>query len=413
MNRTVLLCTSIASLSLVAAALVVAGPLNPPSGSVSSTYKTLTEVEPRIAINSTNTPGDADSLYQISQPGSYYLTANITGVSGRHGIEIASSGVTIDLNGFQVLGVSGSLDGVRTISGYVGISVRNGTVRGWGNSGVDLGLSGGAYSVVADVRAGSNGLYGINVGPGTAVSRCEVWANVGRGIQAGNDCNISECQAYSNGGAIYVGSGCTISECSAYGNAEGGVIAGNGCTISGCSVYQNSGNGINAGNACTITGSTASSNTSNGITANGGNTITGCTSYSNSGDGIATQYGCTISGCTVRSNSLDGIRITGQCRVIGNDSVSNGSGLDGAGIHATSSDNRIEGNNCIGADRGIDVDANGNIIIKNTCSGNASNWDVVANNVCLVVSATNAGAILGNSGGTAPGSTDPSANFTY
>jgi parallel beta-helix repeat protein len=31
--------------------------------------------------------------------------------------------------------------------------------------------------------------------------------------------------------------------------------------------------------------------------------------------------------------------------------------------------NRIEGNNCTGAGRGIDVDALGNIIIKNTCTG--------------------------------------------
>ncbi|MCH8150310.1 MAG: hypothetical protein IH987_20420, partial [Planctomycetes bacterium] len=40
---------------------VSAGNLNPPSGPVTPTMKTLTEVEPRIAINATNTPGDASS----------------------------------------------------------------------------------------------------------------------------------------------------------------------------------------------------------------------------------------------------------------------------------------------------------------------------------------------------------------
>ncbi|CAN5582374.1 hypothetical protein BH20VER1_BH20VER1_31620 [soil metagenome] len=64
-------------------------------------------------------------------------------------------------------------------------------------------------------------------------------------------------------------------------------------------------------------------------------------------------------------------------------------------------------------DRGIDVDAGGNFIARNTASGNTTNWDVVTGNVILVISATTAGAVTGNSGGTAPGSTDPNANFTY
>jgi len=85
----------------------------------------------------------------------------------------------------------------------------------------------------------------------------------------------------------------------------------------------------------------------------------------------------------------------------------------GAGIHLTGFDNRVERNNCRNADRGIDVDSAGNILSSNTCSGNTTNWDVVAGNVCLVVQGTSAGAILGNTGGSAPGSTDPNANLTY
>src|SRR5438094_785381 len=47
MNRTTLI--SAAAVAL-AATLLLAGPLNPPAGPVASTYKTLSEVEPRIAI---------------------------------------------------------------------------------------------------------------------------------------------------------------------------------------------------------------------------------------------------------------------------------------------------------------------------------------------------------------------------
>lgn len=75
------------------------------------THKTLTEVEPRIAISATNTPGDADSLFKITAPSSYHPTGSIT---GRHGIEIVASGVTLDLNGFDLVGssIGAAVDGV-------------------------------------------------------------------------------------------------------------------------------------------------------------------------------------------------------------------------------------------------------------------------------------------------------------
>ncbi|HVZ93498.1 MAG TPA: hypothetical protein VG797_03210 [Phycisphaerales bacterium] len=85
----------IAALSVVLACTgpLFAGPLTPPAGPVAPT----TGPEPRVAINAANTPGDADatpSMFKITQPGSYYLTGNITGTSGKAGIEVASSDVT-------------------------------------------------------------------------------------------------------------------------------------------------------------------------------------------------------------------------------------------------------------------------------------------------------------------------------
>src|SRR6185436_1945782 len=95
-------------------ALAFGGDLNPPAGPVGPTMKPLSEIEPRIAISALTTPGDADSLFRITQPGSYYLTGNVTGVSGKSGIGIASSGVTLDLSGFELLGVAGSANGIFT-----------------------------------------------------------------------------------------------------------------------------------------------------------------------------------------------------------------------------------------------------------------------------------------------------------
>jgi hypothetical protein len=74
--RTVRTCLVPAALVLSAGALI-AGPLAPPPGPIASSYKTLSEVEPRTAVNATNTPGDAGCVYRISQHGSYYLTGNI------------------------------------------------------------------------------------------------------------------------------------------------------------------------------------------------------------------------------------------------------------------------------------------------------------------------------------------------
>src|SRR5690349_15205092 len=115
MNRATV---TLSVLTLVAAAgLLTAGPLNPPAGAPAPTYKTLSEVEPRTPINAATTPGSATALYRISAPGSYYLTGNLAGASALNGVEIAASGVTIDLRGFEVAGAPGSLAGICVTTG--------------------------------------------------------------------------------------------------------------------------------------------------------------------------------------------------------------------------------------------------------------------------------------------------------
>ncbi|MFZ4487327.1 MAG: hypothetical protein ACOYO9_12140, partial [Candidatus Nanopelagicales bacterium] len=149
-SRLTLLC--LASLAAVAAA----GPINPPAGPVAPTPGP----EPRIPISDTTTPGDADSLFRITQPGSYYLTGNITGVANKHGIKIIATGsVTLDLNGFELVGTNAAsaFVGVRdsTTAPSV-ISVINGTVRNWGDDGIDLASDSGRSGRVSGISARSN-----------------------------------------------------------------------------------------------------------------------------------------------------------------------------------------------------------------------------------------------------------------
>jgi parallel beta-helix repeat protein len=333
----------------------LAGDLNPPAGPITPTFKTLTEVEPRIAINATNTPGDANSLFKIIQPGSYYLTGNITGAANKHGIEIAASGVTLDLNGFDLAGVAGmgSFDGVSaTVANLRNIAVVNGSVRNWGRDGVNLGTVAVTGCRIEGVRADGN---------------------VRAGVYAGVRSQIANC---SGGGGQY------------------GVLADDGSTLSNCS---------------------ASGNTSVGISADEGCLVSYCSAYQNSGDGIFASAGSTVERCTARNNTLRGIVCSSGCTIRENTCANNGFGAgNGANINALGADSRIEGNTCTGADRGIEVPDPGNIIIKNTCSGNSVNWVIVAGNAYGPIVATPAGAAVnGNTAAAALGSADPNANFSY
>src|SRR3979411_1007872 len=75
------------------------GSLTPP-GAPAPTMKTLSQIEPRTAISFTP--------FVIPNAGSYYVTTNLVGISGTNGIVISSGNVTLDLNGFALLGVAGS-----------------------------------------------------------------------------------------------------------------------------------------------------------------------------------------------------------------------------------------------------------------------------------------------------------------
>jgi parallel beta-helix repeat protein len=358
------------TLAALAATVAPAGPIHPPAGPVAPTYRTLTEVEPRTPIGPLTTPGDDDSVFKITQPGSYYLAGPITGESGKHGIEIVASNVTLDLNGFELLGVAGSLSGSATTEpGLLDIQVTNGSARAWGGAGIDL----------------------------AQATRCQV--------------DAARCSGNATG--IRVGGASTVSECVAGGNTGAGIDAGFGCIVTRCASHDNDTTGIAVGHGSAVHNCTVFGSGSSGISAITGTTVIGCAVRGNAAHGITVSTGCLIADCTASSNGGDGIRASSGCTIRGNVCFASGVPGDGAGVHVTSSGNRIEGNQCLSADRGIDADSSGNFIARNICSGNTLNWDVVMGNAILVVQASSAPAVSGNTGGAAPASMDPNVNFTY
>jgi hypothetical protein len=353
--------------------LTTAGPLDPPSGTIAPTYKTLNEVEPRIAINAQNTPGDASSVFKITKPGSYYLTGNVIGVSGKDGIVIAASNVTVDLMGFTLEGVAGSGEGIGSSGTQQGITIRNGVVMNWGATGVDLYL------------------------PTTTNSRVEhVHAR-------GNESGIR-----GFGGMHFVG-------CIASGNTTIGIEAGNDAKIEGCTSLENGGDGFACGFGSTVSGSIARNNVGSGFVTSGDCVFSSCTATLNDTDGFritrsvvnncraaGSERGFSLSQSAVHDSSAH------NCQVginMSSDSIATNCNLTQcttAGIQATASDNRIENNNAVDCAIGFNITSAGNLIVRNSASGGVRYSIAAGNAAGPIINAAAVGTSL-----------IPTANYDY
>ena len=408
-----------------------------PSGTPGPTQKTLQQIEPRTDIQRTNDPlpTDANYHYIISTPGSYYLSANLA-VTKTNGIHVTVPGVTIDLNGFEISRSSGSAGNGITIDLTAHrCTVRNGSIRGFAN-GVESVYSGttssqaGAYEQLV-VSACS--FSGLRAGEGYAISDCRAQENTGIGILGGRGNTIKGCTAAKNTDTGIIASlGSTLQDCATYMNGDGGFSLGDGSTMTNCTSNFNSGTtGIFGGAGSTITGCAVRGQDggtaafSYGIRSLSGSVVIGCTVSGttssaptltgNTGIGIYVDFGSLVKDCVVSANKGDGIQATLRCVVLQNHADLNGSSTgDGAGIHVTNSDNRIEGNNVTGNDRGLHVSGTSNLIFKNSAAGNSPNYEIVANNkVGVIVTTPQSLAISGNSGGSGVTTTDPWANFSF
>jgi len=106
-----------------------------------------------------------------------------------------------------------------------------------------------------------------------------------------------------------------------------------------------------------------------------------CRSINNGTDGIFAQFANTISDCVAKDNWGNGIKIIAGNYVLRNTVDLNGFDTgDGAGIHVVSQANRVDSNNVLTNDRGIDVDVGGNLIVRNSARNNGTNYDIVGGN---------------------------------
>jgi parallel beta-helix repeat protein len=407
--------------TLLSAGRAEAGPLNPPGAPAPTPGP-----EPRIAINAINTPGDASNLFQITQPGSYYLTGNVTGQAPRRGIRIAASNVTIDLNGFEFRGVPGTAAGIITEGAFDNIVIRNGTVCDWGAEGISLAAgatdSTGVGRLIEGVMAARNSGDGIRAHVDAIVRNCTSVENTGDGIRAGVGAVVDSCVADGNlGSGIVCDGSSAISNCLGRSNSGSGISGANLAVISNCAVRGNGGLGIAGGEGSKITDCSAYDNSLSGFSMVSG-TITNCVAELNRNNGFFVAFRSRISGCSTHANWFNGIQVLSNCVIEGN--LFNADGLDdegtvsgGGGVNVLSSFCRITGNTCIGCARGIYVQGVGNLVTGNACKANQlGNYDIIAGNrYGEIIDATGGGTAgaSGNSAASTALTTDPWANFAY
>ncbi len=157
-------------------------------------------------------PGDTGGFpVTITQPGSYQLTSNMVSTSTTTSvIQINSNNVTLDLNGFSIIGPrtctgdngtlvctnSGMTAHGITAVGRNNIKVKNGIVKGF-DTGVSLTSSSSRGNVVESIQSTENE-FGISVINGM-VSHCVANRNFNTGISNGIFSNLFVKDSYARG----------------------------------------------------------------------------------------------------------------------------------------------------------------------------------------------------------------------
>lgn len=450
--------TAAVSVVSVLGTLLIAGPLDPPPGPVAPTYKTLAEIEPRIAINSANTPGDASSVFRITQRGSYYLTGNISGAPGKHTIKIEADEVTVDLNGFSIIGTGTSLDGLSTPVPRRSITVRNGTIREHGGSGIFLGTSNPV--LLEDLTSSSNLFDGVWPGSGATVNRVKAINNAKDGFNLSNTLasTLSDCVATGNDAGFKTpGGSVSYVRCLAQSNRLNGFEISYGGRVTECISFTNAGAGfVASGERALLEGCNAEGNTKEGFVIQSfDNTLTRCVARGN-GTGVTKYSGFRTGGggpvnsvfteCVAIFSGKAGFELSGGRpslnRCESNDNFTEG--VFASIVVVTTLDSRFEGNGTRGLDigagsvvenctirnntgDGVRINGNGNAVIRRSqivsngaIGASIGNGSVVED--CLIGTNFNQGVLAGtlsivrrctlDTNGTAAGNSHPHLSFT-
>jgi hypothetical protein len=369
--------------------------------------------QPRLAAS----PSGRQTCLIITASGSYYLTEHIEFAGETHGITITANNVTLDLNGFALIGpgrdVGGSASGIRLHNGATPVDsavVYNGVIREWPGNGIGwdtmisvrcrvsavtidrVGLSGilaGNSSIVEDCHVSNALASGALLGDRSTIRRTVVHSignstsNVG--IRVGGRSLVSECSALTVTGTGFdpFGADIRFEDCHAYACFVGGF--GSASSLTGiqflrCVAANSGGSGFRAGLQGQFIECTSRSNALHGIelvgSGSSGIRIEACVIDANGLDGISGTLGTrgTVLNSQVSSNGNDGVDLGSNWLVSGNRIQMNGGATGfttGAGIRVTSGgtvrDNTVDSN-----DIGIAATQATNYFAANTLRANTT-----------------------------------------
>lgn len=374
-----------ASLAFATAAFAQ-GPLTP-GGAPAPQGKTLTQIEPRTDV--ATLAGDANAMIVISQRGSYFLSGNVTIVGAKAGLAIAASDVTLDLNGFSIVGSAtapagidfrGVLVGCRVFNGHIaslpaGIGVRALDSANRINQAAfeDLGIRGCSRGIdlfsandvrVERVRVSAATGAGIDLNSRGTVANCVVDTVTGSsstviGIDADvvRDCLVS---ALTGTGTILGIDASQVTHCRvlSVGNASGGSVTGiQGTLIRGCVLESISGASVLAISGSHVGDCRVSSMSQlGGTSASVGRAIAG-----------TVILDCSVTSLTADSSSnltgFYGYEQAIRCRV---GSISSGAGGAAGYRPSGSSSQTLDcGASSIGLNIGIDLENSVGAVIRN------------------------------------------------
>lgn len=287
------------------------------------------------------------SPYTISQPGSYIVVADLHTPQDMNCITIATSDVTIDLNGHSLYGAGSSMGtngcGIYGIWYLNNVSIKNGIIRNFREDGIAL--------------------WGSN----HQIQNIHAYNNANSGIFVFESSIVQNCTAEANGGGIGGGYGVNITNNTVRNNGYNGIGTGYGCIITGNSAYGNMADGIWAGMFSSVIGNNCSFNKSDGIFGQGYNIIKDNVTASNTDDGIHIQDSCLVTNNNCFGNGYDAGPLSQSTAY---------------GIHAISSGNSIENNLLTYNDIGLFLEFYGSFYASNRAHGNSiSNYSIGTGNI--------------------------------
>ncbi len=394
-------------LSLFSAAALgagaLAGSLTPPAGAPTSTYRTLQEVEPRTPLTQSVAPGDADSLYKITQPGNYYLTGDLVGVAGKAGIEITTSDVSIDLNGFTMRGVAGAKwaigdHGDEQLPSPNNITIRNGTIAFWPQNGVSGDWFGGVRIERIAFRA--NGYSGVSVNSTATVIDSAFYGHTGTGVSIDGAGLVSHCVSVGNAVGFY-GNGVHFESCSSSYDQTG--FSGSSSHFIDCTAANSSSFGFEL-NARSLARGCKASNTPTGAKLVGPySAVEDCSFLGIGVNGVLVG----AVHCTVKNNTFHGVGTSNTDAAIQ--------------VNVGVTNVLIAGNSGTAVKRGVDVDGTNCLIVGNSfgglLTGGSYTYSFAAGNrYGPIVGAATGPSIVVSPNQSIAGSfstTDPNANISY